>query len=64
MDVLSDSCSVKYDDSLKCILILHQDAIGFPQPLVRIREETYAEMSFNQLSSFLGSRLLLLLTFR
>jgi len=61
MNVLSDSLTVSYDQELKSLVILHPDRETFRDPLVRIREETYSKMSFDELAAFLGARVLLLM---
>lgn len=61
MNFLTDSLRIRYDEGLKSIVIEHSDSEQFPMSLVRIREETYAEMGFAELAEFLGSRLLLLM---
>ncbi len=61
MNFLSDSLCVRYDAALKSIVVEHPDRAQFPQPLVQIREETYATMNLMELSEFIGLRLLLLM---
>ena len=61
MNVLSDALGVSYDQALKSLTISHPDQETFRDPLVRIREETYSKMSFDELAAFLGARVLLLM---
>jgi hypothetical protein len=61
MKFLSNKLIVQYDTTNENLLISHPSQNEFPQPLVTIRPETYASMNFNQLSEFLGARLLLLM---
>jgi hypothetical protein len=61
MKILNDTFIVKYDDSLQSILIIHPDETKVPGPIVRIRAETLAQMSFLEASRFLGERLMLLI---
>ena len=61
MNFLSDSLNVKYDTALCSLVITHSDRRDFPDPLVRIREETYRRMNFEELSKFLGARVLVLM---
>ena len=61
MNFLSDLLNVRYDDKLKSVVIEHPDKGEFPTPLVQVREETYAGMTFEKLAEFLGARLLLLM---
>lgn len=61
MKFLSETFVVRFDESTKSLLILHPDKVEFPDPLVTIRQETYASMEFNEAAEFLGARLLLLI---
>lgn len=61
MEFLSQVFSVRFDPTSRCLLIVHPDKTTFPDPLVTIRHETYSGMSFQEMSAFLGSRLLLLI---
>lgn len=61
MNFLSDMLIVQYDQSTKSLLIEHPDRKAFPAPLVSIREETYSSMTFDEASSFVGARILLLI---
>jgi len=61
MKFLSDSFTVRYDDALKSIVIVHPDKDELQSPLVQIRQATYTNMSFKELAEFLGARLLLLM---
>lgn len=61
MRFLSDHLIVRMDDQAKGVLIEHPDKSMFPTPLVNIRRETYESMSFQEMCSFLGSRLVLLM---
>lgn len=61
MNFLSDTLIVKYDRSTKSLLISHPDTKEFGQPLVNIREETYSAMTLEEVSEFIGARILLLI---
>jgi hypothetical protein len=61
MKILNDTFIVKYDEALQSILIVHPDEKKVPSPVVRIRAETLAKMSFLEASQFLGERLMLLI---
>jgi hypothetical protein len=61
MSFLSNAWVVHYDEASKSLLISHPDTATFADPLVNIRAETYSAMSLEELSEFLGSRLLLLM---
>ena len=61
MNILNDSFIVKYDEALQSILIVHPDETKVPSPVVQIRAETLAQMSFLEASQFLGERLMLLI---
>ena len=61
MNFLSDTLVIRYDGATGSLLISHPDTASFPHPFVNIREETYSAMHFNELSEFLGARLLLLI---
>jgi len=61
MNILNDTLIVRYDDSLKSIVIDHPDTAEIPNPLVRIRAETLDKMSVLEASQFLGERLILLI---
>ncbi len=64
MNILSNLLTVQYDAALKSIVIENPAEraaeTGF-LPLVQIREETFAAMSFDECAEFLGSRLMLLM---
>ena len=61
MNIFNDTFIVKYDDSLKSLLIIHPDETVASRPLVQIRAETFDKMSFLEASQFLGERLLILI---
>ncbi len=61
MEFLSSILVVQFDSVTKSLLIFHPDKSQFPEPLVTIREETYSRMSFEEATSFVGSRILLLI---
>ena len=61
MNILNDTFIVKYDDTLRSILIIHPNETEIPSPLVQIRDETLANMNFIEASQFLGERLMLLI---
>jgi len=58
---LSNTLIVHYDKTTSSLLINHPDTQEFPYPLITIRKETYSAMDFTEASSFIGSRLLLLI---
>lgn len=61
MKILNDTFIVKYDETLQSILIIHPNEKNVPGPVVQIRAETLAGMSFLEASQFLGERLMLLI---
>jgi hypothetical protein len=61
MNVFSDSLTTIFEEETKSILISHLQPTEFDGSLVNIRLETYGKMTFDELSAFLGSRLLLLM---
>lgn len=61
MNFLSDTLVVRYDKATKSLLISHPDTANFPHPFVNLREETYSAMTLDEVSEFLGARLLLLI---
>lgn len=61
MNILNDTFIVKYEETLKSILINHPDSAKVPNPVVHIRAETLDKMDFLQASQFLGERLMLLI---
>ena len=61
MNLLNDTFIVKYDDDLKSLLIIHPDEKLWPEPVIRIREETLATLDFLQASQFVGERIFLLI---
>ena len=60
-NVLNDKFIVRYDEKLQSLLIIHPDEKQVSNPLVTIRAETLAKMSFLEASQFLGERLMLLI---
>jgi hypothetical protein len=60
-NILNDKFIVKYDEKLQSLLIIHPDEKKVSNPLVTIRAETLAKMSFLEASQFLGERLVLLI---
>lgn len=61
MNFFSDTLVVRFDEATRSVLITHPDIESFPHPFVTIREETYSSMTFDEISEFLGARLLLLI---
>jgi hypothetical protein len=61
MNILNDTFIVKYDETMQSLLILHPDEGRVSNPLVQIRLETLAKMSFLDASQFVGERLMLLI---
>jgi hypothetical protein len=61
MNVLTDSLITRYDERLRSLVIEHPDKREFTTPLVQVREETFAQMNFDECAKFVGARLLLLM---
>ena len=61
MNFLSDHLIVRFDNTTCSVVIEHPNKTEYLAPLVQIRKDTYSDMSFDELSAFLGSRLLLLM---
>lgn len=60
-NILNDTFIVRYDESLRSLLIVHPDEKVTSSPLITIRGETLDGMNFTEAAQFLGERLLLLI---
>ena len=60
-ELLSNEFTVRWDEELQSLVIVHPDKRQFPTPLVQIRSGTFEGMTFAEASEFVGSRLVLLI---
>jgi len=60
-ELLSNEFTVRWNEQIESLVIVHPDSAKFPLPLVQIPASTLEHMSWQEASQFIGERLVQLM---
>ena len=60
-ELRSSEFTVRWNEQIASLVIVHPDSAKFPLPLVQIRASALEDMSWQEASQFIGERLVLLI---